>query len=200
MMANPKGSPKPIRKNRTPPDEGGLGQVLAAMPVMVSRISREGRYLGYEAAKGLEPYAPPGECTGRLLHDVLPLAIAAGAMSCIETALATGAPQTYVYELTLGDDMHRFEMCMVALSPEEVLAVVRDVTMSDRPTETYGLTPTELAVLSCVALGLADKEIASNRRISAETVHKHVASIRQKMGARSRTEAAVRAVREGILG
>lgn len=121
-------------------------------------------------------------------------------MNCIEAALATGVPQTYGYQLALGDDMHRFEMCMVALSSEEVLAVVRDVTMSERPAQTYGMTPTELAVLSCVALGLADKEIAMNRRISPETVHKHVASIRQKMNARSRTEAAVRAVREGLLG
>ena len=199
-MAHPTDPPKPFDEERTPPDELRTGEVLAAIPVMVSRISREGRYLGYETAKGLEPYVPPAEFMGRLLHDVLPPAIAGGAMTCIEAALATGKPQTYVYQLALGDDMHQFEMCMVALSHEEVLAVVRDVTTSERPAQTYSLTPTELAVLSCVALGLADKEIAKNRRISPETVHKHVASIRQKMNARSRTEAAVRAVREGILG
>ncbi len=199
-MANPTGPPKPFDGERTPPDEPGVGEFLAAVPVMVSRISREGRYLGYEAAKGLEPYLPPAEVTGCLLHDVLPPAIARGAMSCIQAALATSVPQTYVYQLPLGDNIHRFEMCMVALSSEEVLAVVRDVTTSERPARTYSLTPTELAVLSCVALGLADKEIAKNRRISPDTVHKHVASIRQKMNARSRTEAAVRAVREGLLG
>ncbi len=121
-------------------------------------------------------------------------------MRCVEAALSAGVPQTYVYQLAVGDDMHRFEMCMVALGPEEVLAVVRDVTTSERPAQTYGLTPTELAVLSCVALGLTDKEIASNRGISPLTVRKHLASIRRRMNARSRTEAAVRAVREGLFG
>lgn len=96
--------------------------------------------------------------------------------------------------------MHQFEMSIVALSPEEVIAVVRDVTTSRRPTQTYGLTPRELVVLACVAVGLTDKEIATNHGISPETVRKHVASIRRKMDARSRTEAAVRAVREGLLG
>ena len=199
-MATRTGPQEPINAGRTPPDELGAGEVLAAMPGMVCRISREGRYLRYDAAKGLETYVPPADFTGRLLHDVLPPAIAGGAMTCIESALATGLPQTYVYHLALGDDIRRFEMCMVALSPEEVLTVVRDVTTSERPAQTYGLTPTELAVLSCVALGLTDKEIASNRRISPLTVRKHVASIRRRMNARSRTEAAVRAVREGLLG
>ena len=163
-------------------------------------ISREGRYLGYEAQKGLERYEPPAEFAGRLLYDVLPPAIAGGAMSSIEAALATGVSQTYVYQLALGDDMHRFEMCIFPLSPEEVLAVVRDVTTSKRPARTYGLTPREVVILACVALGLTDKEIANNHRISPATVRKHVASIRRKMNARSRTEAAVRAVREGLLG
>ncbi len=127
-MANPTDLPKPFDEDRTPPDELGTGEVLAALPVMVSRISREGRFLGYETAKGLEPYAPPADFLGRLLHEVLPPAIAGGAMSCIEAALSAGVPQTYVYQLALGDDMHRFEMCRVCVCPEVVVSVVRVVT------------------------------------------------------------------------
>lgn len=199
-MATRKGPPEPSDKERTQPDKPGAGEVLAAMSVVVSRISGDGRYLEYEAAKGLEPYAPPAEFAGRLLLDVLPRAIAGGAMRSIKAALATGVPQTYVYQLALGDGLHRFAMSIVALSPDEVIAVVRDVTTSERPGQTYGLTPRELVVLACLAVGLTDKEIAWNHGISPETVHKHVASILRKMNARSRTEAAVRAVREGLLG
>jgi DNA-binding NarL/FixJ family response regulator len=63
----------------------------------------------------------------------------------------------------------------------------------------YGLTPRELSVLRLVTVGLTDKEIAKRLGISAETARKHVANIRRKMGASSRTEASVRAVKEGLV-
>ena len=63
----------------------------------------------------------------------------------------------------------------------------------------YRLTFRELTVLHLIARGLADKEIAGELGISPFTVHKHVANILSKMNAASRTEAGVRAQREGLL-
>ncbi len=63
----------------------------------------------------------------------------------------------------------------------------------------YGLTFRELTVLHLVAVGRSDKEIATELVISPQTVHKHVANILAKMDAASRTEAATRALREGLL-
>ena len=63
----------------------------------------------------------------------------------------------------------------------------------------YGLTFREFTVLHLVAAGRADKQIAHELGISPQTVHKHVANILGKMDASSRTEAGVRAVREGLL-
>ncbi len=63
----------------------------------------------------------------------------------------------------------------------------------------YGLTFREFTVLHHVATGRADKEIAHALGISPLTVHKHVANILGKMNAASRTEAAARALREGML-
>lgn len=63
----------------------------------------------------------------------------------------------------------------------------------------YGLTMRELTVLKLVTAGLSDKEIARDLEISPLTVHKHVANLLTKMKASSRTEAGVRAVREGLL-
>jgi DNA-binding NarL/FixJ family response regulator len=51
-----------------------------------------------------------------------------------------------------------------------------------------------------VAMGKADKEIAHELGVSRLTVHKHLANILTKMDAKSRTEASVRATREGLLG
>jgi DNA-binding NarL/FixJ family response regulator len=63
----------------------------------------------------------------------------------------------------------------------------------------YGLTFRELTVLHLVAAGQSDKEIATALGISPLTAHKHVANILDKMVAASRTEAGVRALREGLL-
>jgi len=63
----------------------------------------------------------------------------------------------------------------------------------------YGLTFREFTVLHHVAAGKADKEIARELGISPLTAQKHVANILSKMNAASRTEASVRAVREGLL-
>jgi DNA-binding CsgD family transcriptional regulator len=66
-------------------------------------------------------------------------------------------------------------------------------------TKRYRLTPREVSVLRLVAAGESDRDIASVLGISLLTAHKHVANIRKKMGAASRTEAGVRALREGLL-
>ncbi|OGO49393.1 MAG: hypothetical protein A2148_06820 [Chloroflexi bacterium RBG_16_68_14] len=63
----------------------------------------------------------------------------------------------------------------------------------------YGLTFRELTVLHLVAAGRADKQIAAELGISPLTVHKHVSNILAKMNAASRTEAGMRALREGLL-
>jgi PAS domain S-box-containing protein len=63
----------------------------------------------------------------------------------------------------------------------------------------YGLSFRELTVLNLVAAGKSDKEIAGLLGISLGTASKHTGNILGKMGASSRTEAGVRAVREGFL-
>jgi PAS domain S-box-containing protein len=63
----------------------------------------------------------------------------------------------------------------------------------------YPLTVREMTVLRLVARGKADKEIAVTLGISPQTVNKHVARILQKMGASSRTEAGVRAIKDRIV-
>jgi DNA-binding CsgD family transcriptional regulator len=63
----------------------------------------------------------------------------------------------------------------------------------------YGLTFRELTVLHLVAAGKSDKEIGLELGISPLTAQKHVSNILTKMDAASRTEASVRAVKEGLL-
>ena len=61
------------------------------------------------------------------------------------------------------------------------------------------LTEREREVLRLVAHGKANKEIARQLEISERTVRTHVSSILGKLGLVSRTQAALYAVREGLI-
>lgn len=61
------------------------------------------------------------------------------------------------------------------------------------------LTNRELQVLRHIALGLSNKEIAQSLSISVETVKEHVQNILRKLNAADRTDAAVRAVKLGVV-
>lgn len=63
----------------------------------------------------------------------------------------------------------------------------------------YRLTARETEVLHLVASGRTDKEIAQLLGRSTYTVHNHVRHILLKMGARSRTDATARALREDLV-
>jgi len=62
-----------------------------------------------------------------------------------------------------------------------------------------GLTARELEVLSLIVDGLGNKEISYRLSISDRTVQFHIRSIFEKTGARTRTEAAVLALKKSLL-
>ncbi len=66
-------------------------------------------------------------------------------------------------------------------------------------TSPYDLTFRQLTVLHLVAQGKSDREIGLALGISPLTVNTHVSRALKKMGASSRTEAGVRALREGLI-
>jgi ATP/maltotriose-dependent transcriptional regulator MalT len=61
------------------------------------------------------------------------------------------------------------------------------------------LSRREREVLTLVANGLSDREIAEQLIVSPHTVHRHVANIRHKLGRGSRTAAVAEAARLGLL-
>lgn len=62
-----------------------------------------------------------------------------------------------------------------------------------------GLTERELEVVRLLAGGKTNQGIADMLYISEKTVEKHLGSVFEKFGVSSRVEAAVRAVREGLV-
>jgi DNA-binding NarL/FixJ family response regulator len=78
-------------------------------------------------------------------------------------------------------------------------AVARRLTRSLRDEPKAELTIRELEVLRLVGAGKANKEIAAELDIAERTARTHVSSILGKLGLSSRTQAALWAVRQGLV-
>ncbi len=67
------------------------------------------------------------------------------------------------------------------------------------PPNAWSLTPREMQILHEVVSGKTNREIGFNMGISEKTVEKHMESIFSKLKVSSRVEAAVKAIREGMV-
>jgi DNA-binding NarL/FixJ family response regulator len=72
-------------------------------------------------------------------------------------------------------------------------------TRQQGPALAAGLSPRESQVLAHVGYGLSNEEIARSLGISVETVKEHVQNMLRKLAMHDRTQAAVWAVRSGVV-
>jgi len=87
-------------------------------------------------------------------------------------------------------------MGKVQLSPKAAERLMREIRAPESPEK---LTDRETEVLRLLAEGKANKEIAASLHIGETTVKTHVSNILMKLGVPSRTQAALYAVRIGLV-
>ena len=86
------------------------------------------------------------------------------------------------------------------LQPVVASKLLRQVSHQNQvEAETEALTPREREVLTLLAQGFPNKEIAAHLVISQRTVKVHVSSIMGKLGATNRTEAVALAAQQGLV-
>ncbi len=124
--------------------------------------------------------------------------------SVLEDASVTGAVRAgaigYLLKDTDSEELSRAIKAAadgrVHLAPEAAARLMREVRAPDTP---EALTDREAEVLRLLARGKANKQIASSLYVSEKTVKAHVSSILMKLGVQSRTQAALYAVRSGLV-
>ena len=84
----------------------------------------------------------------------------------------------------------------VQLSPQAADRLMREIKLPDSP---ENLTERETEVLRLVGKGLSNKEIGRKLNIGEKTVKTHVSNILSKLGVVSRTQAALHAVKVGLV-
>ncbi len=85
--------------------------------------------------------------------------------------------------------------------PKEFSHVLLDkkVENLEVPASQSGLTQRELDVLKCIAQGMSNKQIAQELTISTATIRTHVSKIMQKLNLENRTQAALFALKTGLV-
>lgn len=124
--------------------------------------------------------------------------------SVLEDSSVVGAVRAgavgYLLKNTEADELRRAIRAaaegQVQLSPAAAARLVHEVTAPANPGQ---LTPRETQVLVLLARGRANKEIARELQIGQQTVKTYVSNILSKLGAQSRTQAALYAVQAGMV-
>jgi pimeloyl-ACP methyl ester carboxylesterase/DNA-binding CsgD family transcriptional regulator len=118
--------------------------------------------------------------------------------------LAAGLPEASFVALEgsdhfpwFGDSEQILGAALRALGVEEVAAPAR--SQDAQPPGEHDLTKRETEVLSLIASGLSDREIAERLVLSPHTVHRHVANVRTKLGLPTRAAAVAAAAKRGLL-
>lgn len=124
--------------------------------------------------------------------------------SVLEDASVVGAIRAgaigYLLKDTSSDDLCNAIKAAAAgqvqIEPRAMARLMREVRAPDNPEP---LTERETDVLRLLAQGQSNKEIAHNLSVSEKTVKSHVSNILRKLDVPSRTQAALYAVRLGLV-
>ncbi len=102
--------------------------ILEVVPDLFFRLSRTGVFLNAHAGDPVNLFVPPDLFLGKHVREVLPAQIAQQAMESIEKAFLDKTTSTFEYGLMIHSEPRRYENRMVAISDDEVLSIVRDIT------------------------------------------------------------------------
>ena len=108
--------------------EGRQRALLTALPDLMFRLSRDGTYLDYKADRPGDLLVSPQTMLGRTVAETMPRPVATAVMAAIRRVLTTGGTETLEYTLEAAGGREFFEARFVASGPDEVVAIVRDVT------------------------------------------------------------------------
>jgi DNA-binding NarL/FixJ family response regulator len=128
--------------------------------------------------------------------------------SVLEDAAVTGAVRAgaigYLLKTTEADELCEAIKAAAAgqvrLAPEAAARLMREVRSPENPEALpEPLTERETEVLTLIARGMANKQIAREMFVAVSTVKTHVNNLYHKLGVTSRTQAALYAARVGLV-
>lgn len=106
--------------------------LIAAIPDAILHLSQDGIIRAANLPSDFVSRTPEPNLIGKHLAEILQPEVTQQVLLKIQQAIKTGQIQTYEYQITINDKIHDRETRIVALGPDEVIAIVRDVTERKR--------------------------------------------------------------------
>ncbi len=207
--------------------EERMRAIATAVSDVIVVVDEDGVFLEVLAPREREELLglPPAEdLRGRRVQEFLPHDQAERVLELVRETVSTGrsGEGEMMVDLPQGPTCLSARSAPLSLGDGRVVAVVHILDVSERKrleeelqrlreeTEAqaeegmgraagFGLTFREITVLNLIARGKSDKEIAALLGLSPFTVNKHSSNLVRKLGARSRSQAVARAVRDYII-
>ena len=172
--------------------EDAIHRALALKPDVILMDLVMPKLDGVQAIKELREVLPEAKVlvlTSFAEDRRIVAAIEAGALGYL---LKDSSPEDLVRAIR---EVHRGES---SLHPKVAQQLVKKLQRPAEEPEREELTARERKVLALIARGLSNREIARELSISEPTVRTHVSNILRKLGLKSRTQAALYALRQGL--
>ncbi len=111
--------------------------LLDTFPDLLFHLDKTGTYKDAYALNKKKLYLPREQFLGKRIKDVMGPGLAKLSMRALRKALSTRETVFYTYSLTIKNVKNYFENRIVAISEDEVLSIVRDIT-DTKLAEIYG--------------------------------------------------------------
>ena len=129
--------------------------LVEGIPDLLVRVRGDGTYIDFKPALDFPTHVSADRFIGKKVADIMPAIVAAEHMKTITQAISSGKQQITRYQLDRDGTPHDYEARVVPAGPDEVLAIVRDITVERRGAE-------QIAKLASAVEQTADSVIVTN--------------------------------------
>jgi DNA-binding NarL/FixJ family response regulator len=183
-------------------------EALAALRKLTDPISADALRASMRVATGLVASVEGDHQAARqVFEDAIDLFLRSGATydaACARLELAAtliqlGRVESARQEARVARDVLTRLGAAPAVARADALICAPHSTAREVTRERGALTPREVVILRLVAQGQGDREIAADLKLSAHTVHRHIANILTKLALPTRAAAVAHAARHGLI-
>jgi len=128
--------------------------IVSAIPDLLCRLDRAGKYLEFRPAHEWDPILPPSQMVGKTLDEVVP-ELAPMLKEAIAEALDSGGIVIREYTLMREGQLRAEEARCIPAGPNEVLALVRDITERKQVEQERSRRAADLAMLNQIGAALS---------------------------------------------
>ena len=164
------------------PSEVRFRTVVRALPDVVSRIRDDGLVLDFHVPEAFTTEFPAENMVGRRLQDVIPHELADKFVTALAEVRRTGGTASYDYQVEVNGRTRHREVRIAPVGPDEVISMLRDVTVLREHETALERSQTELRALAAHLQEIREDERTRLSREVHDVLGQQLTAIRLGIG------------------